>query len=210
MGHLAKMRLHDLADASKQPQTRNPLQPLTLFRVGLLRSERRRDLCLVKKVASRAALVHSYASQTIGARVQLELEDQAPIDAVVKVVDGHEVELAFVKAVDVLTLLKFAAGAPPPRMPRIDVRAFALIRQGATSHRVTVQNISQGGISALHDSEFDAGAPATVSLRGLPPQPSVVRWSGPGICGVTFNAVLGLPQLVEWLHAHSSEPGLPL
>ncbi len=179
-------------------------QHLTLFRVGSLLIGDHRDLCLVKKASSTGALIRAYSRLHAGELVRLELKGQLPIEATVASIDGTDARIVFSQAIDVLQLLKVGPGGPPPRMPRIDVRAFALIRQGAVIHRATINNISQGGISAECRAELEVGAPATVTLAGMGPQQGVVRWSGSGGCGITFNVVLGLPQLVEWLHGHSS------
>jgi len=44
-----------------------------------------------------------------------------------------------------------------------------------------------------------AGAQVTVTLPGLPPVQGAVRWVDDEACGVTFNRVLPLSQLVAWL-----------
>lgn len=179
-------------------------QHLTLFRVGSLLIGDHRDLCLVKKVSSTGALIRAYSTLRPGEPVRLELKGQAPIEATVLWVKGTDTRIEFRQAMDVFQLLKVGPGGPPPRMPRIDVRAFAMIRQGAVVHRAMIHNISQGGISAECKAQLEVGADATVTLAGMSPQHGVVRWSGSGGCGITFNTVLGLPQLVEWLHDHSS------
>jgi hypothetical protein len=39
----------------------------------------------------------------------------------------------------------------------------------------------------------------TVTLPGLRPEQGVVRWSDDEACGITFNRVLALSQLVAWV-----------
>lgn len=179
-------------------------QYLTLFRVGSLLIGQQRDLCLVKKVSRHGALVRAYSKLRLGEAVRLELKGQTAIDGRVASANGADTHIRFDQAIDVVRLLKGGPDGPPPRMPRVDVRAFALIRQGAVVHRATVHNISQGGISAECNAELQVGEEATVTLAGMGPQHGVVRWSGSGGCGITFNTVLGLPALVEWLHGHTA------
>ena len=64
-----------------------------------------------------------------------------------------------------------------------------------------VQNISQGGVSIETANALSVGADVTVSLPGLAPQGAVVRWNDGQRYGITFNTVLPLAGLVEWLHA---------
>jgi ABC-type nitrate/sulfonate/bicarbonate transport system substrate-binding protein len=40
-----------------------------------------------------------------------------------------------------------------------------------------------------------------VTLPGLPPQSAVVAWKEGQRIGITFNSVLALAGLVEWLNA---------
>lgn len=204
MEDLPTASLRSITAASEGPTGADEEQHLTMFRVGSLLTGGIRDLCLVKKVSKAGALIRAYGKLRPGDPVRLELKGQHPIDGKVTWVDGTDTRIQFDQAIDVFQLLKVGPGGPPPRMPRIEVRAFALIRQGAVVHRAHIHNISQGGISAGCKAELEVGADATVTLAGMAPQQGVVRWSGSGGCGITFNTVLGLPQLVEWLHAHTS------
>lgn len=200
--------LCSMAEVSRDPAADGD-QHLTLFRVGSLLKGDQRDLCLVKKVSRAGALIRAYGMLRQGEPVRLELKGQAPIDGTVAWVNGTDTRISFERTIDVLQLLKVGLGGPPPRMPRVDVRAFARIRQGAVVHRATVHNISQGGISAECQAELEVGVDATVTLPGMAPQQGVVRWSGSGGCGVTFNTVLGLPALVEWLHTQTTAQATP-
>lgn len=179
-------------------------QQLTLFRVGSLLLGEQRELCLVKNVNSRGALIRSYCDLAAGQKVSLQLNENQPIDGRIAGASGADTRIEFDRAIDVLALLKIGSDGPAPRMPRIDVRAVALLRQGAVTHRVLIENISQGGLCVHCDSDLVVGEEATVTLTGLAPLPSVIRWGRSGTYGVTFNAVLGLPVLVEWLHAHAA------
>jgi hypothetical protein len=44
-----------------------------------------------------------------------------------------------------------------------------------------------------------AGSQVTVTLPGMPPEQGGVRWSDEEGCGITFNRVLALSQLVAWV-----------
>lgn len=86
-------------------------------------------------------------------------------------------------------------------MPRVEIRCIAFVRDGAVTNRVTVHNISQGGLNVESSKPLNAGADVTVTLPGLPPQGAVVRWADGDRYGITFNTVLPLAGLVDWLHA---------
>ena len=182
---------------------------LTLYQVGSLSVGGQRELCLVKRVSSRGAVIRAYAPLRQGDCVLVELKGHAPIAGAVASADGTETEIRFEQAIDVQLLLKGGPGGPPPRMPRIDVRAFAWIRQGATVTRAIVHNVSQGGVSADCKAELEIGGQATVTLPGIGPREGVVRWSGRSGCGITFNSPVGLATLVEWLQAHAAAGGQP-
>jgi hypothetical protein len=200
----AEPRPHDRGEPLANPRGLAPERQLTLFRVGSLLTDSGRDLCLVKRVYSGGALIRVYGEVRPGEPVCLELKGQAAIEGTVDTVIGTDAMIQFNKPIDVLALLKMGAAGPRPRMPRIDVRAFALIRQGAIVHRASVDNISQGGVSALCGAELMVGEHATVMLTAMPPVAGVIRWSNSGRCGITFNALIGLPVLVQWLHAQTA------
>lgn len=189
-------------EESSGPAPRNE-RHLTLFRVGSLLLGDRRELCLVKNVFARGAQIRSYCDLSPGQEVSLELNENQPIAGRIAGTSGADTRIEFDRSVDVLALLKVGTDGPAPRKPRVKVHAFGLLRQGAVTHRVAIDNISQGGVGVRCDADLAVGKEATVTLGGLPPQPSVIRWARSGAYGVTFNAVVGLPSLVEWLHTHS-------
>ena len=191
-------------DCSTDEPAEGGERQLALFRVGALLRGDQRDLCLVKKVSKGGALIRAYSNLGVGDRVSLDFEGQAPIEGEVESVDGASAQIGFNQAIDVIGLLKVGSGGTPPRMPRVEVQAFALIRHGAVVHRVTIENISQGGVCAACNAAIDVGEPVTVTLSGMPPVPGVIRWSRSGRCGITFNTVMGLPLLVEWLNGRTT------
>jgi hypothetical protein len=61
-----------------------------------------------------------------------------------------------------------------------------------------VCDISQGGLKVQCDA-LAPGSDVVVTLAGIEPQPGVVRWAHADQMGMTFNRLLALPTLVEWL-----------
>jgi hypothetical protein len=86
-------------------------------------------------------------------------------------------------------------------MPRIAVdRAAVLKVTGRDPVPARVSDISQGGVRVESTAQFAVGTHVVVTILGLDPQPATVRWSDSGIYGLTFNRVVSLRQLVQWLH----------
>lgn len=174
---------------------------LTLFRVGSIFLGDRRELCLVKNISAGGALVRAYCTLEAEQPVRIELKEGQAVSGKVTWVDGSDAGISFDARVDVLDLLKASGDGPRPRMPRVEVRCVAFVREGAILHRSVVHNISQGGLSVETPNPLTVGGEVTVSLPGLSPQSGVVRWNDQTRYGINFNTVLPLAGLVEWLHA---------
>ena len=183
------------------PSRRSGERHLTLFRVGSMLVGDQRHLCLVKNISTGGALIRAYCQLREGQPVRLELKEQQPIEGQVSWVKGVDTGIEFKQKIDVLALL--TVGSHGPR-PRVEVRSFGVARQGALSHRAVINNISQGGVSAQCNADLEVGGEVIVTLTGLAPQQAVVRWGCSGAYGITFNSVLGLPLLVEWLRGQTA------
>lgn len=173
---------------------------LTLFRVGSIRLDGRRELCLVKNISAGGASIRPYCRLQPDLKLEIELKEQQPVAGTVSWVRGSDAGITFEDRVDVIELLKPSGDGPRPRMPRVEVRCISFIREGATTNRATLVNISQGGLSVECENHLTVGAEVIVSLPGLPPQQATVRWAEGLRYGITFNTVLPLGGLVEWLH----------
>ena len=174
---------------------------MTLFRVGAIVVGERRELCLVKNISAGGALIRAYSKLEPEERIHIELKERHPVAGQVSWLRGSDAGIAFDSPVDVVDLLKTSSDGPRPRMPRIEVSCVGFVREGAISHRAVIHNISQGGVSVETANPLTVGAEVAVSLPGLPPQGAVVRWKDGQRYGITFNTVLALASLVEWLHA---------
>lgn len=183
-----------------KPERRSDERHLTLFRVGSILLDGRRELCLVKNISAGGASIRAYCRLKPDLQLQIELKEQQPIAGTINWVRGTDAGITFDERVDVVELLKSSDGGPRPRMPRIEVRCIAFVREGATTNRAVVSNISQGGLSVECDNPLTLDSEVTVSLPGLPPQGGTVRWNDGERYGISFNTVLPLAGLVEWLH----------
>lgn len=182
-----------------QTERRTDERHLTLFRVGTIILGEQRELCLVKNLSGGGTLVRVYCTIEPETRLHIELKENQPISGKVTWVRGSDVGITFDEPVDVVDILTSSADGPKPRMPRIEANCVCFIREGAVVNRVILQNISQGGLSVESPNSLSVGAHVTVSLPGLSPQGATVRWNDGSRYGISFNTVLPLAGLVDWL-----------
>jgi len=174
---------------------------LTLFRVGAMTVDGRRELCLIKNISEGGMMIRPYCDLAEGTALTIELKTGYTARCTVSWVREGSVGVEFESPVDVVEILSTAQEGPRPRMPRIEIDCFATVRDGGMIHRMRVHNVSQGGAKLETPVILDPGADLVVSLPGLDPQPAAVRWSDDGYLGVTFNRLLPLAELVAWLRA---------
>jgi len=193
--------LYSLTDAPPgKSERRDGDRHVTLFRVGSLTIDGRRELCLIKNISAGGMSIRAYCAIAPQTRLSVDLKCGEHVSGIACWVDGDVVGIAFDEPVDVVDLLAASMKGPRPRMPRVEVDCLASVRQGAETHRVQACDISQGGIKIATDHDLGIDSEVVVSLPGLPPQQAVVRWRDSGSYGITFNKVIALPLLVAWLH----------
>jgi hypothetical protein len=195
--------LYSLSGRAPEPEERREGdRHLTLFRVGTMAVDGRRELCLIKNISAGGAMLRLYSgSMKLEQRLTVELKCGQPLTGSIAWVRDPNVGLAFDQPIDVIAMLSQSEDGPRPRMPRIETRSFCTLREGATFVRARACDISQGGIKVETSASFTRNAEVVVSLPSLPPQPGVVRWTADGCAGITFNRLLRLPLLIEWLRA---------
>lgn len=192
------------ADAPGEPDRRADERHMTLFRVGTLLIGDRRELCLVKNISAGGASIRAYCLVEENQKVRIELKQDHPVAGVVTWSKAGDAGITFDERVDVIDLLKSGDHGPRPRMPRIEVNSVCYVREGAVVHRSVLHNISQGGLSVETPNPVTVGANVTVSIPGLPPQASTIRWHSGNRYGISFNTVLPLAALVSWLQDRSA------
>lgn len=192
--------LYSLSDAAPEPgERRDGERHLTLFRVGTIIIGERRELCLIKNVSAGGMLIRAYSALEPGTQLGIEMKQGETIAAKVNWVRDECAGIEFDAPVDVVDLLANSMEGPKPRMPRIEVRCIASVRQDGDVYGMRARDISQGGIKVESERALKLGADVVVSLPGLPPMQGVVRWTEPGSYGITFNRLLALSNLVAWL-----------
>lgn len=199
--------LYSLSHKAPSPnERRGGERHLTLFRVGAMMVDGRRELCLIKNISAGGAMLRLYTGGlAIGQRLTVELKCGQPLSGRVAWIEQPNVGLEFEEPVDVIAMLSQSEDGPRPRMPRIEVSSFLTIREGASIFRGRASDISQGGVKVETSVPFALNAEVVVTLPGLPPQPGVVRWTDGGYAGVTFNRLLSLPVLIDWLRTQRGE-----
>ena len=180
---------------------RDGTRHLTLFRVGAMTVDGRRELCLIKNISEGGMMIRPYCALTEGTELTIELKTGFLVTCTVAWLRDGSVGVEFDRPVDIVEILSSSNDGPRPRMPRIEVDCFATVRDGGEIHRMRVHDVSQGGVKLESTRILGMGSDLVVSLPGLNPQPAAVRWSADGYLGVTFNRLLPLAELVDWLRA---------
>ena len=193
--------LYSLSEAPPAaPDRRAEDRYLSLFRVGTLTIGDRRELCLIRNVSAGGMMIRPYCEIESGARLSVELKQGEPVEGIAQWVKDDCLGVTFDEPIDVLALLS-AEDGPKPRMPRIEIDGAASIRIEKDVYRARVENISQGGMKVECQADLPIGPEVIVSINGLEAFRAIVRWKNGDSYGITFNRVLPLPVLVNWLQA---------
>ena len=197
--------LYSLSDEppapASDPERREGERHMTLYRVGSILVDNRRELCLIKNISAGGMMVRLYCSVAIDAPVVVELKSGQPIQGRISWTRDQNAGITFDQPIDVVDILSNSMEGPRPRMPRIETKCQATIREGANVFRVEACDISQGGVKVRTDAVLPQGSDIVVTLPGLEAQAGIACWCANGYAGITFNRLLPLGELVTWLHA---------
>lgn len=192
--------LYSLSENAPVPaERRDDERHLTLFRVGSVAIGDRRELCLIKNISAGGMMIRAYCALEPGTRISVELKRGEQIEGRVSWVGDESAGIEFDERVDVVELLASSMEGPRPRMPRVEVRCIASVRQGSQVYGMRAHDISQGGIKVECNRDLEIGSHVVVTLPGLPSQQGIVRWRDGRCYGITFNRLLALTDLVQWL-----------
>lgn len=193
--------LYSLSDAPPTPggERREGERHMTLYRVGSILLDDRRELCLIKNISAGGMMIRVYCPVAEGTPLTIELKSGQPISGKVGWVKDNHAGVAFDTAIDVIDILSASMHGPRPRMPRIETNCHATLREGANVLRVRVCDVSQGGAKIECNSLFPQGADIVISLPGMEPQRGIACWVDGGYIGIAFNRLLPLGELVAWL-----------
>ncbi|HEY0628360.1 MAG TPA: PilZ domain-containing protein [Sphingomicrobium sp.] len=203
--------LYSLSDAppSASSDRRDGQRHMTLYRVGSILVEDRRELCLIKNISAGGMMIRLYCSIAEGTPVTIELKSGQPIGGKVGWTRDQNAGIEFDQPIDVIDILSTSMDGPRPRMPRIETDCFATLRDGANVIRVRLCDISQGGAKVACETVLSQGADIVIGLPGLEPQRGIACWSEGGFTGITFNRLIPLSELVAWLQHQRQEQRSP-
>jgi PilZ domain len=194
--------LYSLSDAppAADSDRRDGERHMTLFRVGSILVNDRRELCLIKNISAGGMMIRLYCEVAEGRPCIVELKSGQPIHGRISWIREHHAGVAFDQPIDVVDILSSSMEGPRPRMPRIETHCHATLRDGANVLRVRACDISQGGVKVECETVLPQGADVIVTMPGLEPQPGIACWTDNGYSGITFNRLIPLNELVAWLH----------
>lgn len=205
----AETTLYSLSDAPPLPvndmDRREGQRHMTLYRVGSILVEDRRELCLIKNISAGGMMIRLYCFIADGTPVTVELKSGQPISGKISWMRDQTAGIAFDDPVDVIDILSTSMEGPRPRMPRIETNCHATLREGANILRVRARDISQGGVKVECEAILQPGADIVIGLPGFEPQRGIACWCEGGFIGITFNRLLPLGELVGWLQQQREE-----
>ena len=194
--------LYSLSSLAPMPDDRRQAQRhLTLYRVGLLDLEGRRELCLIKNISSGGMMIRAYCRLAIGEGLTIELKCGQPVRGRISWVEGESAGICFDSPVDVIDILTAASTDRRPRMPRIATSSPVTLRQDGQVFAFELLDISQGGIRIAGQVSVAPGRDLTVVIPGLPTLQGRLCWREGEMAGITFHGLLPLAPLINWLQA---------
>lgn len=195
--------LYSLSSIPPEPaaetERREGERHMTLYRVGSILVEDRRELCLIKNISAGGMMIRLYCNIADGTPLTVELKSGQPITGKISWTRDHHAGISFDEPVDVIDILSSAMAGPRPRMPRIETDCHATLREGANVLRVKACDISQGGVKIQCDAILAQGADVVITLPGLEPLRGIACWCVGGFTGINFNRLIPLGELVAWL-----------
>lgn len=192
--------LYSLSDLVPSPGRRQSERYTTTMRVGVMATDSGSELCLVRNISCGGLRARVYSNVEVGTRASIELKSGQNVSGVVIWAKDDHIGLQFDRPVDVEEVLSSATSAADgqrARLPRIEVRRFAMIRIGARILRAETLDISQGGVKLAVAQALELGE-VVVSIAGLYPLRGVVRWFDRDSAGVEFNDLVPLSRLIAW------------
>lgn len=167
------------------------------------------ELCSVRKLSKRGAVLHLGSPVEIGQHLGFELMNGRQISGTVSWVHGSEVILRFSQDLDVLGVIAAELVSQPGerrRLPRVELQTPVKLQIGPRVVNATVIDVSQGGLKIALREHLDTDTPLTVALTGFRQLPSTVRWCEGGFAGVNFDEELSWQEIMPWLRGRSAAP----
>jgi len=185
----------------EQPDRRQGQRLITILRVGKMICARNQELCLIRNISEGGLMAHVYSPHEVGDRVVIELKSDQCVAGTIRWVQGDNVGIIFDEKVDVSEVLRNRSldDGRKSRAPRLEVRGYARLRIGAETWRVEVSDLSQGGAKVKVDDYLPVDEDAVITIDGLRPIKTVIRWQEGDYVGLEFLPIIPLEELVQWL-----------
>jgi len=175
---------------------------MSILRVGKMVTPRGEDFCLIRNISEGGLMAKLYRAVNVGERVTIELRAERRLAGEVRWARDDAAGIQFDAPIDVAAVLadreEFVDGRHP-RPPRLSHSCRATLRLGAEYHRVTVVDISQGGVKVAVEKPVAEGVDAMLTMEGFRPVAGLIRWCRDGHAGIGFNQVIPYPELTAWL-----------
>jgi hypothetical protein len=188
-------------------ERRQGVRYMTVMRVATLQTEQGEELCLVRNISEGGLKARIWSNLDVGAPLVARFKSDYDLPGTVVWRRDDHIGVQFRAPADVPLILSGDETPAPgfrPRPPRIILEAPARLRVGARDHRVTLRDISQGGVKVRLDApdQWDeAEPPIVLLLAGLPATEGGQRWRDGEIVGIAFNTPIPLDALARWLIA---------
>ena len=165
------------------------------------------ELCSVRKLSRRGAVLHTDTPVIVGQHLSFELMNGRSISGVVSWVRGSEVILRFAEDLDVLGVVAAELVSQPGerrRMPRIELGVAVRLRIGPRVVNAALVDMSQGGVKIALRERIEPDTALDLALPAFRALPARVRWCDGGHAGLLFDRELGWQEMMPWLRGQSS------
>lgn len=189
----------DAPGSQEAAERRDGERHMTLFRVGSIIVDDRRELCLIKNISAGGMKMRAYCELDEGQQLSVELKCGQQVSGKVSWKRDSDVGVTFSTLIDVLDVLSNTLEGPRPRMPRIEIDCPIVVHVDGIRHTADALDVSQGGVKLRCATAIERDNDIVITLPGLAPEAGVVKWTKDGVLGVTFNRLLPLGGLVDWL-----------
>jgi hypothetical protein len=185
-------------DPDGSEERRADPRELAVLRVAKLVTDRGEQLCRIRNISAGGVMVEVPGFYFQGERAAIELKSGGTAGGRVAWVDDGRLGIAFDEPVDPDSVLAIDP-EQPPRALRFVVAVEASLCFGRVFRRVTVEDISLGGVRVRLAEEAAIGEKVFVAIEGLPNLPATIRWQSGGYAGIAFEQPLTLDALAFWL-----------
>ena len=196
------------------PELHDNQPRLVAFEIARLVTATTDNLCLIRGLSSRGAIIQTSTALARGDRVTIEMRSGEQIGGVISATFPVGSSVWFDKPAEVESLLGggHATGARGrPRLPRFARNAPVTIDAGERRLEGSIRNISTAGacIELARPEDMPALNDIAISLDGLGTLAATVKWRKTARIGVKFEQQPIFGELEAWLSATPAPPEPP-